>query len=76
MKRISLFIVINAISLYIVSLLMDSVYIGSLTSLITLTLIFGCLNVFIKPLIQFSNDNFNIGFIFICNKWDSIKISF
>ena len=53
MKRISLFIVINAISLYIVSLLMDSVYIGSLTSLITLTLIFGCLNVFIKPLIQF-----------------------
>ena len=52
MKRISLFIVINAISLYIVSLLMDSVYIGSLTSL-TLTLIFGCLNVFIKPLIQF-----------------------
>ena len=47
MKRISLFIVINAISLYIVSLLMDSVYIGSLTSLITLTLIFGCLNVFI-----------------------------
>ena len=51
MKRISLFIVINAISLYIVSLLMDSVYIGSLTSL--MTLIFGCLNVFIKPLIQF-----------------------
>ena len=33
MKKISLFIVINAISLYLVSNLMDSMYIGSLKSL-------------------------------------------
>ena len=32
MKKISLFIVINAISLYLVSNLMDSMYIGSLKS--------------------------------------------
>ena len=34
MKKISLFIVINAISLYLVSNLMDSMYIGSLKSLL------------------------------------------
>ncbi len=44
MRRISLFIVINAISLYIISYLMSSVYISSLGSLIMLTIIFGCLN--------------------------------
>ena len=42
MRRISLFIVINAISLYIVSVLMKSVYIGSLASLITLTIMTYC----------------------------------
>ena len=40
MRRISLFIVINAISLYIISYLMSSVYISSLGSLIMLTIIF------------------------------------
>ena len=39
MKKISLFIVINAISLYLVSNLMDSMYIGSLKSLLILTII-------------------------------------
>lgn len=53
MRKVSLFIVINAISLYIVSVLMKSVYINSLASLITLTIIFGLLNVIIKPIIKF-----------------------
>ena len=53
MRRISLFIVINAISLYIMSYLMSSVYISSLGSLIMLTIIFGCLNLIVKPVIQF-----------------------
>lgn len=53
MRRISLFIVINAISLYIISYLMSSVYISSLGSLIMLTIIFGCLNLIVKPIIQF-----------------------
>ena len=53
MRRISLFIVINAISLYIISYLMSSVYISSLGSLIMLTIIFGCLNLIVKPVIQF-----------------------
>lgn len=53
MRRISLFIVVNAISLYIISYLMSSVYISSLGSLIMLTIIFGCLNVIVKPIIQF-----------------------
>lgn len=52
MKKASLFIVVNAISLFIVSVLMDSVYIGSLSSLLILTLIFGLLNLTIKPLIK------------------------
>ena len=53
MRRISLFIVVNAISLYIISYLMSSVYISSLGSLIMLTIIFGCLNLIVKPVIQF-----------------------
>ena len=53
MKKISLFIVINAISLYIVSNLMDSMYIGSLKSLLVLTVIFGILNSTIKPILKF-----------------------
>lgn len=53
MKRISLFIVVNAISLYIISKLMSSVYISSLGSLLMLTIIFGCLNLIVKPIIQF-----------------------
>ncbi len=53
MKKISLFIVVNAISLYLVSLLMDSMYIGSFSALLILTLIFGALNLTIKPLLQF-----------------------
>ncbi|MGL4911920.1 MAG: phage holin family protein [Romboutsia sp.] len=52
MKKISLFIVVNAISLYLVSLLMDSMYIGSFTSLLILTIIFGVLNLTIKPLLK------------------------
>lgn len=53
MKKISLFIVVNAISLYLVSYLIDSMYISSFKSLLILTLIFGLLNLTIKPLIQF-----------------------
>lgn len=53
MKKISLFIVVNAISLYIVSLLMSSVSINSLGSLLILTIIFGILNLTIKPLLHF-----------------------
>ena len=77
MRRISLFIVINAISLYIVSVLMKSVYIGSLASLITLTIIFGLLNLIVKPVIEFFStyNIFNIRLIFICSKWPCIKIS-
>ena len=41
MKKVSLFIVINAISLYVVSNLMDSMYIGSFKSLLILTVILG-----------------------------------
>lgn len=53
MKRVSLFIVINAISLYLVSHLMNSMYISSLASLLILTVIFGLLNLIIKPVIEF-----------------------
>ena len=53
MKKISLFIVINAISLYLVSNLMDSMYIGSLKSLLILTIILGVLNSTIKPILKF-----------------------
>ena len=53
MKRLSLFIVINAISLYLVSHLVSSMYISSLASLLILTLIFGLLNLIIKPVIEF-----------------------
>lgn len=53
MKKISLFIVVNAISLYLVSLLMSSVQISSFGSLIVLTIIFGVLNLTIKPILQF-----------------------
>lgn len=52
MKKISSFIVVNAISLYLVSLLMNNMYIGSFKSLLILTLIFGILNLTIKPLIK------------------------
>lgn len=53
MRKASLFIVVNAISLYIVSLLLNSVYISSFKSLIILTLIFGLLNLTIKPILKF-----------------------
>lgn len=53
MKKISLFIVINAISLYLVSNLMDSMYIGSLKSLLILTIILGLLNSTVKPILKF-----------------------
>ena len=53
MKNISLFIVVNAISLYLVSNLMDSMYIGSLKSLLILTIIFGILNSTVKPILKF-----------------------
>ena len=50
MRRISLFIVINAISLYIVSVLMKSVYIGSLASLITQIFTNVIMGFIIKPI--------------------------
>lgn len=53
MKKASSFIVVNAISIYLVSLLMDSMYIGSFKSLLILTLIFGILNLTVKPIIKF-----------------------
>ncbi len=53
MKKISLFIVVNAISLYLISHLMGSVHISSFTSILLLTLILGLLNLTIKPLIKF-----------------------
>ena len=52
MKKISLFIVVNAISLFIVSKLMDSMYIGSLKSLLILTIILGLLNSTLKPILK------------------------
>lgn len=52
MKKISLFIVVNAISLYTVSHLVDNMYIGSLKALLILTLIFGVLNLTVKPLLK------------------------
>ena len=52
MRKISLFIIINAISLYIVSNLVDSMYIGSLKSLLILTVIFGLLNSTVKPILK------------------------
>ncbi|RDY25737.1 phage holin family protein [Romboutsia weinsteinii] len=52
MKKISLFIVVNAISLYLVSHLVDNMYIGSFKALLILTLIFGILNLTVKPLIH------------------------
>ena len=53
MKKVSLFIVINAISLYVVSNLMDSMYIGSFKSLLILTVILGLLNSTVKPILKF-----------------------
>ena len=52
MRKISLFIIINAISLYVVSNLVDSMYIGSLKSLLILTIIFGLLNSTVKPILK------------------------
>ena len=52
MKKVSLFIFINAISLFIVSKLIDSMYIGSLKSLLILTVILGLLNVTLKPILK------------------------
>lgn len=52
MKKTLIFIVINAVSLYIISNLMSSVYIGSLGSLLLLTIIFGGLNLIVKPVIE------------------------
>lgn len=53
MKKISLFILVNAISLYLVSMLMSSVQINSFSSLLILTLIFGALNLTVKPILKF-----------------------
>lgn len=51
-KRFSSFLIVNALSLFIVDKLMSSVYIGSLGSLLILTVIFGLLNLLVKPIIK------------------------
>lgn len=53
MKKISIFIIINAISLYLISNLMDSMYIGSFKSLLILTIILAILNSTVKPILKF-----------------------
>lgn len=51
-KRFSLFIVVNALSLFVVDKLMSSMYIGSPWSLLILTIIFGVLNSCVKPVLK------------------------
>ncbi len=52
MKKFLSFIIVNALSLYLVSLFLDDMYIGSLSSLIVLTIILGGLNLTVKPLLK------------------------
>lgn len=51
-KKIFSNIILSAISLYIVSIALDSMTIYSLTSLIKLSIVLGLLNITIKPLIK------------------------
>lgn len=51
-KRIIANIILGALALYIVSLGMDSMEITSLSSLLTLSIVLGLLNVTIKPLLK------------------------
>lgn len=53
MKKICLSFVVNVLSLYFVSLLMDSMYIGNFKNLITLSLMLGLLNISVKPILKF-----------------------
>lgn len=53
MKKISINLISSAISLWIVSNLIDSMSIDSVKSLILLTVILGFLNFFVKPIIKF-----------------------
>lgn len=51
-KKIVSNIILSALSLYLVSLTMDSMSIYSLASLIKLSIVFGLLNVTIKPILK------------------------
>lgn len=51
-KKIISNIILSALSLYLVSIAVDSMSIYSLTSLIELSIVFGLLNITIKPLIK------------------------
>lgn len=52
-KKIFSNIILSALSLYLVSIAVDSMTIFSLTSLIELSIVLGLLNVTIKPILKF-----------------------
>lgn len=52
MKKISVNLIASAISLWVVSNLVDSMIIDSFKNLILLTIILGFLNFFVKPIIK------------------------
>lgn len=52
MKNLSIKLVVSMLSLWIVSMLMDSMHIDSLKSLLLLSIVLGFLNVFIKPIMK------------------------
>lgn len=52
MKKICLSFVVNILSLYLVSLLMDSMYIGDFKNLVALSLVMGLLNISVKPILK------------------------
>ena len=52
MKKISINIIANMISLWAVSELVDSMVINSFSNLVLLTIILGGLNIFLKPILK------------------------
>lgn len=52
MKKLTINLIVSALSLYIVSHLVGSMYIGSLGALIILSIVLGVLNITIKPIMK------------------------
>ena len=52
MKKLTINLLVSVLSLFIVSKLIDSMYIGSLKALILLSIVLGVLNFTVKPLMK------------------------
>ena len=53
MKRLIISLLFSALSLYICSHLMNGMYIGSIGTLIVLSIVIGALNITVKPIMKF-----------------------